>query len=92
MIIKSFVGGHSLRIYADCVYDESIRKYRGGSLVAEIPYSSRMLSAKIKQENAELISYDGILIPVKHISFLRWSTRYRAQVNVITALFRQCML
>lgn len=65
MIIKSFVGGHSLRIFTDCVYDERIRKYRGGSLAAEIPYSGRMLSAKIKQENAEPISFDGILIPVK---------------------------
>lgn len=65
MIIKSFVGGHSLRIFTDCVYDDSIRKYRGGSLIAEIPYSGRMLSAKIKQEDAEPISFDGILIPVK---------------------------
>ncbi len=65
MIIKSFVGGHSLRIFTDCLYDESIRKYRGGSLVAEIPYSGKMLSAKIKQDDSEPISFDGILIPVK---------------------------
>lgn len=65
MIIKSFVGGHSLRIYADCAYDESIRKNRGGRLVAEIPYSGRMLSAKVRQDNAEPINYNGVLIPVK---------------------------
>lgn len=65
MIIKSFVGGHPLRIFTDCVYDESIRKYRGGRLVAEIPYSGRMLSAKTRQEDTEPISFNGILIPVK---------------------------
>ena len=30
MVIKSFVGGHAVNIYADCVFDPSIRKYRGG--------------------------------------------------------------
>lgn len=65
MIIKSFVGGHSLRIFTDCVYEESIRKNCGGRLVAEIPYSGRMLSAKIRQEDTEPINFEGVLIPVK---------------------------
>lgn len=65
MIIKSFVGGHPLRIFADCVYDESIRKYRGGRIIAEIPYSGKMLSVKVKQTDAEPLNFDGILIPLK---------------------------
>lgn len=69
MIIKSFVGGHSLRIFTDCLYDESIRKYRSGRLVAEIPYSGRMLSAKVKQDSAEPIKFNGVLIPVKTPQF-----------------------
>lgn len=65
MIIKSFVGGHSLRIFTDCIYDESIRKNRGGRVAAEIPYSGRMLSAKARQYDAEPIKFNGVFIPVK---------------------------
>lgn len=65
MNIKSFVGGHSLCIYADCVFDPSIRKYRGGRKIAEIPYSGRMLSAKIKQDTAPPVDFEGTLIPSK---------------------------
>ena len=63
MIIKSFVGGHSLRIFADCVYDASIRKYRGGRQIAEIPYSGRMLSAKIAQTSSADLKFEGGSIP-----------------------------
>lgn len=65
MKIKSFVGGHSLCIYTECVYDASIRKYRGGHKTAEIPYSGKMLSAKIKQNNAEPIIFEGSEIPTQ---------------------------
>ena len=63
MVIKSFVGGHSLSIYAGCEYDAEIRKYRGGKKIAEIPYSGKMLSAKIQQKPADNIEYQGIGIP-----------------------------
>ena len=63
MIIKSYVGGHSLKIYRNCVYDPSIRKYRGGTLLCEIPYSGRMLNAKIRQEEAAPLYYDGVAVP-----------------------------
>lgn len=62
MKIKNFVGGHALNIYADCEYDPLIRKYRGGHKIAEIPFSGKMLSAKIRQEIAETIEFDGVLI------------------------------
>lgn len=63
MTIKNFVGGHTLNIYTDCEYDPSIRKYRGGHKIAEIPFSGRMLSAKIRQEASEAVNYEGISIP-----------------------------
>ena len=63
MQVKSFVGGHSLCIYADCVYDPAIRKYRAGRLVAEIPYSGKMLNAHWQQSEAEPVLFDGVAIP-----------------------------
>ncbi len=63
--VKSFVGGHSVMIFKDCVFDEKIRKYRGGTLVAEIPYSGRLLNAYFKQDDAEAIVYGEIEIPTK---------------------------
>ncbi len=63
MTVKSFVGGHDLRIFADCEYDPAIRKYRGGRLVAVIPYSGRMLSARIAQDPADPVEIDGDMIP-----------------------------
>lgn len=63
MTVKSFVGGHALRIFSECEYDPSIRKYRGGKMIAEIPYSGRMLSASFNQDAAEPVEYDGHMIP-----------------------------
>ena len=63
MIIKNFVGGHSLSIFTDCEYDAAIRKYRGGYKIAEIPFSGSMLSAKIRQEEAESVNFEGVSIP-----------------------------
>ena len=63
MTIKNFVGGHTLNIYTGCTYDPSIRKYRGGYKIAEIPFSGRMLSARVRQEAAETVYYDGTPIP-----------------------------
>ena len=62
-IIKSFVGGHPVRIFKDCVFDENIRKYRGGHLVAEIKFSGKLLNAYFEQKDDEPIVYDGIEIP-----------------------------
>lgn len=63
--IKSFVGGHPVKIYKDCIYDEKIRKYRGGSLLAEIPYSGSLLNAYCKQKDAASIPFSDIEIPTK---------------------------
>ncbi|MBQ5824162.1 MAG: hypothetical protein IIW48_05075 [Clostridia bacterium] len=62
--IMSFVGGHDVKIYSGTVYDPSIRKRRGGEIIAVIPYSGRMLSAVVKQSPDTPIQYDGVLIPV----------------------------
>lgn len=63
MKVKSFVGGHALRIFGDCEFDPFVRKYRGGRLIAEIPYSGRMLSARFNQSAADPVEYNGQSIP-----------------------------
>jgi len=65
MKIKSFVGGHTVNIFAGCEFDPAIRKFRGGSKVAEIPFSGRTLNAHFEQNEAEPIEIesDGISIP-----------------------------
>ncbi len=65
MKIKSFVGGHDINIYTDCVYNQSTRRYYGGKLIAVIQYSGKMLSAKLSQTCDEPIDIDGVEIPVK---------------------------
>lgn len=62
MRIVSCVGGHSINVYEDCVYDSEIRKFRGGKKKAEIPFSGKMLSAKVYQEKAESIDFQGVSI------------------------------
>ena len=65
MVIKSYVGGHSIDIFQNAVYDPAIRKYRGGNLIGIIPYAGRMLSARMKpQRKLPPIQMDGISIPV----------------------------
>ena len=63
MTIKSYVGGHSICIFAGCEYDPAIRKYRGGRQIAEIPYSGKMLNAHWQQSEAEPVLIDGAEIP-----------------------------
>lgn len=63
--IKSFVGGHPIKIYKDCVYDEKIRKFRGGTLAFEIPYSGKLLNAHSQQNDAESILLNDVQIPTK---------------------------
>ena len=63
MKVLSFVGGHPVNVIASAVYDASIRKYRGGVKVMEIPYAGKMLSAKVSQTEAEPVVIDGISIP-----------------------------
>lgn len=41
--VVSYVGGHDVVVYKDAVYDPSIRKYRGGTPVAVIPYAGRTI-------------------------------------------------
>lgn len=70
MIIKSFVGGHSVNVFnkEDVVFDASIRKYRlqgEATPVIVIPFSGKMLSAKISQEAGEPVIIDGVTIPTK---------------------------
>lgn len=64
-IIKSFVGGHPIKIYKDSVYDEKIRKFRGGNLLAEIPYSGSLLNAHYIQNDADTVLFNDIEIPTK---------------------------
>ena len=64
MIIKSFVGGHDINIYTDCVFDENVRKFTGGRLLTVIPFSGRMLNAKIKTPETGIINANGMDIPV----------------------------
>ena len=63
MTAKPFVGGHSLCIFADCEYDPSIRKYKGGNLIAEIPYSGRLLNAHWTQSEGEPVEVNDTMIP-----------------------------
>ena len=63
MTIKSFVGGHEIKIFENCVFDPKIRKYTGGSVKMVIPHSGKMLSAKVSQSEAEPIEFDGGVIP-----------------------------
>ena len=51
-------------IYKDAVYDPSIRKYRGGTPVAVVPYSGRMLSASAKPAPEEMLLLNGVEVPV----------------------------
>lgn len=61
----SFVGGHPVRVFKDCFFDEKIRKYRGGIQVLEIPYSGKLLNAFFEQEKAPGIVYEGVEIPTQ---------------------------
>lgn len=63
--IKSFVGGHPIKIYKDSVYDEKIRKYRGGVLLTEIPFSGILLNAHCQQNAADAVLFRNIEIPTK---------------------------
>lgn len=53
--IISCVGNHDVQIYRGTSFDPSIRKYRGGYLAATIPFSGKMLSAKVTQEDCDAI-------------------------------------
>lgn len=70
MIIKSFVGNHPVRIYTDCEYDPTIRKYRPGRLIAEIPFSGKMLSVVSECESAGELNFNGVDIPVDSVRFV----------------------
>lgn len=63
MNIISCVGGHPIRVYKNATYDARIRKYTGGVLVTEIPFSGKMLSAKVEQVPADPIVLEGVSIP-----------------------------
>lgn len=64
MKILSYVAGHDVVIYAQAEYDPSIRKYRGGTPIATIPYSGRMLSAyALPQTELEPLVYGKALVP-----------------------------
>lgn len=65
MKILSYIGGHSVNVYANCEFDPSVRKYRGGQVVATIPFSGKMLSAKARQEEAEPVTINGVEIPTQ---------------------------
>ena len=54
MKIKSFVGGHSIVIYRDAVFDPSIRRYRGGVPVVTIPAAGSETSDSSVLTNEEI--------------------------------------
>ena len=64
MRIKSFVGGHDIHVYAGCQFNSDIRKYTGGTIIATIPFSGKILNAEAKQEESELIEYGNTVLPV----------------------------
>ncbi len=57
-MLENCVGCHDVVIFAECEYDAKIRKYRGGEIVKIIPYSGKMLSAQVSQDDAPFI--DGV--------------------------------
>lgn len=63
--ILSFVGKHPVKIFADCEFDSSQRKYVGGRQIAQIEWSGRMLSAQFEQTDGEAMEIDGVQIPTK---------------------------
>ena len=68
MKVVSYVGGHNVVVYKDAVYDPSIRKYRGGTPAAIVPYSGRMLSAAVKPAREEMLQLNGVEVPVHGVS------------------------
>lgn len=65
MKIKSYVGGHDIKVFKDCVYDPSTRKFTGGTLLTVIPYSGKMLSALVRQIDTEPIEINEEKVPVR---------------------------
>lgn len=64
MRVKSFVGNHDINVVVGATFDPSCRKHKGGHVVATIPYSGRMLSAKAKQTPCSPIVIDGVEITI----------------------------
>ena len=62
--IKSYVGGHTINVYSDCEFNPEIRKYMGGALLCQIPYSGKMLSVEYEIISEEEITIDGKPIKV----------------------------
>ena len=63
--IINTVGGHDLTVYTGAEYDASIRKYRGGEVLTVVPYSGKMLSAKLADSDKEPIHIARVEIPTK---------------------------
>lgn len=62
-MVYSCVGGHGIMVFKNAEFDPSIRKYRGGELVGEIPYAGFMLSAKTTRVDAGTVEVAGMEIP-----------------------------
>lgn len=63
--ILSCVGGHSVSVFKDAEFDTTIRKFRGGEKVAEIPFAGFMLNARASQVDGEPITVEGVEVPTK---------------------------
>lgn len=63
--VLSCVGGHPVNVFSGAEFDTSIRKFRGGNKIAEIPYAGFMLSAKAEQADDEPIVVEGVEVPTK---------------------------
>lgn len=62
-MIINCAGGHAISIYAGAEYAPEIRKHRGGTKVAEIPYSGKFYSAKQSDTDAEPLDIGGVTVP-----------------------------
>ena len=62
MKIKSFVGGHSIKVFSGCEFDPRYRKFTGGTQIGEIPFSGRMLNAKIAKQESSEVDFEGFTL------------------------------
>lgn len=63
--IRAYVGGHDITVFAGAQYDPATRKYKGGTPIAVIPYSGRMLTAYPKPRRAlPPLDWNGAVVPL----------------------------
>lgn len=63
MKVRSFVGGHPVNIVGGATFDPTIRKYRGGDIIATVAPSGQMLNARLNVITGDDLTLDGVSIP-----------------------------